>query len=91
MKMVDFELVNRYLRGEASGEERIQVMKWVEESESNREEFMAMRKIYDASLMDEDAVAAGKHADSHILFNEGEHATYFHVPQTHIPSPCNCS
>ena len=65
MKMVDFELVNRYLRGEASGEERIQVMKWVEESESNREEFMAMRKIYDASLMDEDAVAAGKHADSH--------------------------
>ena len=26
-----------------------------------------------------------------ILFNEGEHATYFHVPQTHIPSPCNCS
>ena len=65
MKMVDFELVNRYLRGEASSEERIQVMKWVEESESNREEFMAMRKIYDASLMDEDAVAAGKHADSH--------------------------
>lgn len=65
MKKVDFELVNRYLRGEASGEERIQVMKWVEESESNREEFMAMRKIYDASLMDEDAVAAGKHADSH--------------------------
>ena len=26
-----------------------------------------------------------------IFFNEGEHATYFHVPQTHIPSPCNCS
>ena len=62
MKMVDFELVNRYLRGEASGEERIQVMKWVEESESNREEFMAMRKIYDASLMDENT-GAGNRSD----------------------------
>ena len=60
--MVDFELVNRYLRGEASGEERIQVMKWVEESESNREEFMAMRKIYDASLMDENT-GAGNRSD----------------------------
>ena len=62
MKMVDFELVNRYLRGEASGEERIQVMEWVEESESNREEFMAMRKIYDASLMDENT-GAGNRSD----------------------------
>lgn len=48
---MDFGLVIRYLRGEASWKERIQVMEWVEESESNREEFMAMRKIYDASLM----------------------------------------
>ena len=62
MKMVDFELVNRYLRGEASSEERIQVMEWVEESESNREEFMAMRKIYDASLMDENT-GAGNRSD----------------------------
>lgn len=59
---MDFGLVIRYLRGEASWKERIQVMEWVEESESNREEFMAMRKIYDASLMDENT-GAGNRSD----------------------------
>lgn len=59
---MDFGLVIRYLRGEASWKERIQVMEWVEESESNREEFMVMRKIYDASLMDENT-GAGNRSD----------------------------
>lgn len=56
MKM-DLDIIGRYLRGEASLKERIQVMKWAEESESDREEFMALRRIYDVSLMDEDAGA----------------------------------
>ena len=50
----DFEKINRYLRGESSPEERIQVMKMIDEDPSFRKEFLAMRKIYDALLLSDD-------------------------------------
>ena len=49
-----FDIIGRYLRGEASPEERIRVMKMVENDASFRDEFLAMRKIYDAILMNGD-------------------------------------
>lgn len=47
----DFNLIGKYLRGDASQQERIQVMKWAEENDSQRNELNALRKIYDASLL----------------------------------------
>lgn len=61
-----FELLGKYLRGEASLQERIRVMEWTRESDANMQEFMAMRRIYDASLMNEDIDmqrAVKKHPD----------------------------
>lgn len=51
----DFNLIGKYLRGDASQPERIQVMKWAEEQDSHREELNALRRIYDATLLMEDA------------------------------------
>lgn len=44
------ELLQRYLRGEVSDEERRQVAQWLDEKPSNMQEFMALRKLYDISL-----------------------------------------
>lgn len=56
----DFEKINRYLRGESAPEERIQIMKMMDEDPSFRKEFLAMRKIYDALLLSDDAAEARK-------------------------------
>ena len=50
----DLEIINRYLRGEAAPEERIRIMKMIDEDPSFRKEFLAMRKIYDALLISND-------------------------------------
>lgn len=50
----DLEIINRYLRGEAAPEERIRIMKMIDEDPSFRKEFLAMRKIYDALLISDD-------------------------------------
>ena len=50
----DLEIINRYLRGEAAPEERILIMKMIDEDPSFRKEFLAMRKIYDALLISND-------------------------------------
>lgn len=50
----DLEIINRYLRGEAAPEERIRIMKMIDEDPSFRKEFLAMRKIYNALLISND-------------------------------------
>ena len=50
----DLEIINRYLRGEAAPEERIRIMKMIDEDPSFRKEFLTMRKIYDALLISDD-------------------------------------
>ena len=47
----NFNLIGKYLRGDASLEERIQVMKWAEGNDTQRDEFNALRRIYDATLL----------------------------------------
>lgn len=58
-----FDIIGRYLRGEASPEERIRVMKMVENDASFRDEFLAMRKIYDTILMNGD-IEISRHRDA---------------------------
>ena len=53
----NFNLIGKYLRGDASLEERIQVMKWAEGNDTQRDEFNALRRIYDATLLMDDDIA----------------------------------
>lgn len=48
------QLLQRYIRGEVSGEERQKVVLWLEESPKNMREFLALRKLYDISLWQAD-------------------------------------
>lgn len=58
---IDFNLIEKYLQGNATLEERIEVMKWAESSETSREEFNAFRRIYDTTLlMDDEAEVAAR-------------------------------
>ena len=56
----NFNLIGKYLRGDASLEERIQVMKWAEGNDTQRDEFNALRRIYDATLLMDDDIAMSK-------------------------------
>lgn len=44
------QLLQRYIRGEVSEEERLKVASWLDESPENMREFLALRKLYDLSL-----------------------------------------
>lgn len=44
------EIIYKYISGNASVEEKFEVMRWVAENEDNRLEFMAMRKLYDIEI-----------------------------------------
>lgn len=44
------ELLKKYLSGDASREEKEQVMNWVKKDEANKAELLSMRKLYDMTL-----------------------------------------
>ena len=44
------ELLQRYIRGEVSEEEKQKVASWLDEKPENMREFLALRKLYDISL-----------------------------------------
>ena len=48
------QLLQRYIRGEVSEEERLKVASWLDESPENMREFLALRKLYDLSLWQSD-------------------------------------
>ncbi|WP_297905759.1 FecR family protein [uncultured Parabacteroides sp.] len=48
------QLLQRYIRGEVSEEERLKVASWLDESPENMREFLALRKLYDISLWQTD-------------------------------------
>ena len=56
----NFDLILKYLRGDATLDERLRVMEWVKESDANRKELQALRRIYDALLISEDDFAEEK-------------------------------
>lgn len=49
------ELLEKYLNGDASDEERLEVLHWAEESEGNRKELMAYRSLCNALIFNGDA------------------------------------
>ena len=55
-----FQLILKYLRGDSTLDERLEVMEWASQSDVNRKELETMRRIYDAVLLsDYDDVSAG--------------------------------
>ena len=48
------QLLQRYIRGEVSEEERLKVASCLDESAENMREFLALRKLYDLSLWQSD-------------------------------------
>lgn len=48
------ELLQQYIKGEISTEERLKVAAWLEENPENMREFLALRKLYDISLWQAD-------------------------------------
>lgn len=49
------ELLLRYIRGDASAEEKRQIIDWIEEKPENRRQYFALRKLYDISLWNAEA------------------------------------
>ena len=47
----NFEMILKYLRGGATLDERLEVMAWIKESEENRKEMLAFRRIFDTLLV----------------------------------------
>lgn len=43
------QLLQRYIRGKVSEEERLKVVSWLDESPDNMREFLALRKLYERS------------------------------------------
>ncbi|MDE5635039.1 MAG: hypothetical protein K2I52_01870, partial [Muribaculaceae bacterium] len=52
----------KYLRGETSAEERIRMLRWLEEDPAHLEEYRYLRRIFDASICSEDNTSLSKHS-----------------------------
>lgn len=50
----NFRIILKYLKGDATPDERLQVMEWVRQSDANRKELETLRRIYDIILISED-------------------------------------
>ena len=50
----NFRIILKYLKGDATPDERLQVMEWVRQSDANRKELETLRRIYDILLISED-------------------------------------
>lgn len=55
LKAMNRSLLERYFRGDVTDKERAKVADWVRGSEANYNEYMAVRRMYDALLILEDA------------------------------------
>lgn len=56
------ELLQRYIKGEASEEEKRRVMLWLEENPENMREYRTLRKLYDISLWNTGMPSASRQA-----------------------------
>ena len=64
----NFQLLLKYLRGDATLDERLEVMNWARCSEENRKELETLRRIYEVLLLSDCDDAAGKRKRSiHIV------------------------
>ena len=44
------ELLNKYIAGDATPEEKEEVARWLDTDKKNMKEFLALRKLYDISI-----------------------------------------
>ena len=54
------DLIDRYLRGECTLEERIAVTRWAAESPDNREQIVAARRLYESTLLNTEEESSRK-------------------------------
>ena len=47
------ELVDKYLKGEALPQEKLDILAWIEASPENRKQFMQFRRLYDSAIWSE--------------------------------------
>ncbi len=47
------ELVNKYLKGEALPQEKLDILEWIEANAENRKQFMQFRRLYDSAIWSE--------------------------------------
>ena len=45
------ELLNKYIAGDATPEEKEEVARWLDTDKKNMKEFLALRKLYDISTV----------------------------------------
>lgn len=58
------ELLQRYIRGKVSDEERGQVARWLDDDPANMRELLALRKLYDISLWSKEPMGGIVHEKS---------------------------
>jgi len=47
---MDAKLLNKYIAGDALPEEKKEVIRWMKESEENREQLMQLHRVYNATI-----------------------------------------
>lgn len=86
------ELLHKYLSGDASREEKDQIMDWVKADNANRAKLWSMRRLYDITLWQEAENKVQKHAAKTALYRivsiaaifllilgSGAYITYLHL------------
>lgn len=54
------ELLNKYIAGDATPEEKKEVARWLDADKKNMKEFLAMRKLYDISIWQQEQIPVAK-------------------------------
>ena len=68
------ELLNKYIAGDATPEEKEEVARWLDTDKKNMKEFLALRKLYDISMR--------------LCQNAGTTFFYAQSPDFHKPGLC---
>ena len=54
------ELLNKYIAGDATPEEKEEVARWLDADKKNMKEFLALRKLYDISIWQQEQTPVAK-------------------------------
>ncbi len=76
---MDHELLKRYISGDASNREKMEVAEWLDAAPENMREFLALRKLYDITLWNQknEGVKAIRPQKSKTIFLSGRFLTEF--------------
>ena len=54
------EILNRYIAGEATPQEKEDVARWLDADKENMKEFLARRKLYDISIWQQESTPVAR-------------------------------